>query len=332
MSKVNEECGETVLNALVREKTGCGKCSKDFRRSEKGMQCEICESWWHIKCIGMSDETYKYLKKEECKDLHWFCTGCSNDAINNLKMLMNLHSKQEKMTTEMVTLKFSVQELKINVNNINIKVNKQDREMEGMLKKMKEVGSKLETALDAMGKVTQIAGTETTTIEVTKLVEQKITEIRNEQEDKRQRENKMIFFGIKEDGNLEAKQRAAEDRVMLIELFEIMKTKEEILSITRLGRKKEGSCRPVLVEVQNEKMKWNIIGRAKLLQESKKGEDIYISPDQTVQERKDALELRNELKNKREESKKTRMVEVGSSRKGGLWRNSSTYQSKENFK
>jgi hypothetical protein len=224
-------------------------------------------------------------------------------------MLMNLHSKQEKMTTEMVTLKSSVQELKINVNDINIKVNKQDREMEGMLKKMKEVGSKLETALDAMGKVkegneTQIAGTETTAIKVTKLVEQKITEIRNEQEDKRQRENKLIFFGIKEDGNLEAKQRAAEDRVILIELFEIMKTKEEILSITRLGRKKEGSCRPVLVEVQNEKMKWNIIGRAKLLRESKKGEGIYITPDLTVQERKDALELRNELKNKREESKK----------------------------
>ena len=48
----------------------------------------------------------------------------------------------------------------------------------------------------------------------------------------------MIFFGIKEDGNLEAKQRAAEDRNILIELFEIMKTKEEILSIKRLERKR----------------------------------------------------------------------------------------------
>ena len=94
--------------------------------------------------------------------------------------------------------------------------------------------SNLETAQDAMGKVkegnesiTQIASTETTTIEVTKLVEQKTTEIRNEQEDKRQRENNIIFFGIKEDGNLEAKQRAAEDRVILIELFEIVKTRKK---------------------------------------------------------------------------------------------------------
>ena len=121
MSKVNEECCETVLNALVHEKTGSGKCSQDVQRSGKGMHCEIFESWWHIKCIGMSDETYKYLKKEECTDLHWFCTRCSNDAVNNLKMLMNLRSKQEKMIIEMVTLKSSVQELEINANTIKIK-------------------------------------------------------------------------------------------------------------------------------------------------------------------------------------------------------------------
>ena len=62
--------------------------------------------------------------------------------------------------------------------------------------------------------------------------------------------------------------------------------------------------RTIQVEVQNEKVKWNIIGRAKLLHESKKGGGIYISCDLTVQERKDALELRNELK--REESKKNK--------------------------
>ena len=40
-------------------------------------------------------------------------------------------------------------------------------------------------------------------------------------------------------------------------------------------------------------MNWNIIGKANLLCESKKDEGIYISLDLTVQERKDALEIRN---------------------------------------
>ena len=59
----------------------------------------------------------------------------------------------------------------------------------------------------------------------------------------------MLFLGLIDNENLETKERAAEDRVILIELFEIMKTKEEMISITRLGKRKEGSCRPVLVEV-----------------------------------------------------------------------------------
>ena len=84
-----------------------------------------------------------------------------------------------------------------------------------------------------------VVGTGTPSSEVTKIVDQKITERLNEEEEKRQRENKVIFFGLKEEGNLEAKQRAAEDRVKLTELFEIMKTKEEILLITRLGEKKK---------------------------------------------------------------------------------------------
>ena len=94
MSKVNEECCETVFSALAHAKQDMISVGK---KCKKGMQCEICKSWWHIKCIGMSDDTYKYLKKEECKDLHWFCIGCNTDAVNNLNMLMNLRSKQENI-------------------------------------------------------------------------------------------------------------------------------------------------------------------------------------------------------------------------------------------
>ena len=57
--------------------------------------------------------------------------------------------------------------------------------------------------------------------------------------------------------------------------------------------------------------------KSKLLRESKKDEGIYILPDLTVQERRYALELRNELKKKREESSKPRMVEVQSSKGSG---------------
>ena len=76
--------------------------------------------------------------------------------------------------------------------------------------------------------ITQVAGTPS--IKVTKLAEEKITERLHEEDDKRQKECKMIYFELKEDGNLETKEQTT-DKIL----------KEEILSITRLGKKKEGS-------------------------------------------------------------------------------------------
>ena len=55
-----------------------------------------------------------------------------------------------------------------------------------------------------------------------------------------------------------------------------------------------------------------------MLPESRKGKGIYISPDLTVQERKYALELRNELKKKREESKINKDGRGWIIKKGGL--------------
>jgi len=59
MSKANEECCQTVLSALRHEKTECGKCSKDVRRSEKCMQdmrvLVTHQVYWYVRCIGMSD-------------------------------------------------------------------------------------------------------------------------------------------------------------------------------------------------------------------------------------------------------------------------------------
>ena len=62
-------------------------------------------------------------------------------------------------------------------------------------------------------------------------------------------------------------------------------------------KEKEGSCRPVPVEIQNEKENWNI-GRAKLLRYSTKDEGIYISPVLTVQE-KQYIRTKKETENEK---------------------------------
>ncbi len=40
-----------------KDKDGCGKCSGLVTAKDKGVQCEICEVWFHCKCQGISDDT-----------------------------------------------------------------------------------------------------------------------------------------------------------------------------------------------------------------------------------------------------------------------------------
>jgi hypothetical protein len=55
--------------AGVTEK--CGGCPKAVTDNKKGIQCEICEKWYHIKCQDISEESYKALK--EIHTAHWYC-------------------------------------------------------------------------------------------------------------------------------------------------------------------------------------------------------------------------------------------------------------------
>ena len=40
----------------------CGHCNKCMPRSE-AIQCDLCQSWVHASCEGISKETYKFLTK-----------------------------------------------------------------------------------------------------------------------------------------------------------------------------------------------------------------------------------------------------------------------------
>ena len=75
----------------------------------------------------------------------------------------------------------------------------------------------------------------------------------------------------------------------------------------RLGRKTDGKMRPVLVKLENEKMKWAVIVSAKKLKESDSIEtkSIGITLDMTKEEREQNKKLREELAEKR--------------RQGGRW-------------
>jgi chromosome segregation ATPase len=61
---------------------------------EKGVQCELCEEWFHCKCEGVLEETYKIMKQEK---VHFYCGRCDKNVVQLLKTVLDLKTRQDRL-------------------------------------------------------------------------------------------------------------------------------------------------------------------------------------------------------------------------------------------
>ena len=64
---------------------------------DKGLQCGICQIWYHTKCQGISDAKYNALSEDSTEDypqMHWYCNNsCNKLASKYVSQLRTLESK-----------------------------------------------------------------------------------------------------------------------------------------------------------------------------------------------------------------------------------------------
>lgn len=56
----------------------CGVCDKPVKSNQRGIQCEVCYSWLHVKCINMSSDDYSWL---QVSDEPRCCNNCLKKAL-----------------------------------------------------------------------------------------------------------------------------------------------------------------------------------------------------------------------------------------------------------
>jgi len=71
-------------------RVNCPQCSKKVGDNSRAVACEICNSWVHHTCAGLSDGVYKAIKnmslnKNIKSGLHWFCGECNEAALESLR-------------------------------------------------------------------------------------------------------------------------------------------------------------------------------------------------------------------------------------------------------
>ena len=59
----------------------CGECQRSVRRNQDAILCHQCNRWFHVKCTGMSKQTFTYYLDQY--NLDWECSLCALPRLND---------------------------------------------------------------------------------------------------------------------------------------------------------------------------------------------------------------------------------------------------------
>jgi len=123
-------------------------CSK-VTGSDTWLACELCEGWFHSKCVNVKDDAYKIL--QELETCHWYCSQCNVKLGKIIPTMVKLHDRIQDVDNRVAKME---NDMKVHIGNV-IKI-KQDitekmTEAENsMIKNLKDI------KIDWHGKLTQL--------------------------------------------------------------------------------------------------------------------------------------------------------------------------------
>ena len=123
---------------LLNETCPILNCKKIVGDDQDGIQCDVCNLWYHRECIKLSKEEYRIQKRNETSK--WFCEKCIGEIQDTKQELKVSKDQNKKLQKELSSLQEEVEKLNTRVkdltneNSITI-----DRIQEEFRKKMEEM-------------------------------------------------------------------------------------------------------------------------------------------------------------------------------------------------
>ena len=316
---VNEE--ELCRNCEEEEgarKEICSVCTKRVRKNERGLQCDSCQVWHHVKCEKVEDEVYEVLKKQQ--GTLWFCTPCNPKVRANLreaskiieenKMKKELHVLKEK--NELMVKK--MEEIEEKWKERESKIEEEKGDLKAELIKWKRMNEELKESFDSFEEKMRAKEEE-----MVRRVTERVFENMEERDEREKRKRNVIMFNVKESSKEDVKEREKEDIEMCEHVFRDKLGVEgaQVEKAYRLGKRERGKERPLVACLSDVYAKWGVVKRSKELRYVQEEEirNIRIGVDKTKKEREEEALLREELQEKRREGgqwiiKKGKVVRV----------------------
>ena len=279
----------------------CGKCKTYLLKNPKNkgdqsIMCDCCNLYYHIRCVGVSDEKLKILDDD---DLHWYCPIC-NIASGKLK-------------DQVTVLQANYLELKTQVETINSKQTTQEEELTDVKSDLKAKFDNLQAQIEELKKTQPTTPTKlpldtnnpSTPLDVPKIksiITNEINELKRDEEElklQEKKKNNLIFFKFPEETFDNHDDLMIDDFNKLKEACQPIDLKErDISQLFRVGKKVAGKIRPILVTFKDEEMRMKVLKKSREMElKTEDGEliKVSVSTDKTPKQRETEKKLREEI-------------------------------------
>ena len=257
----------------------CNKCAKAFKGEECKVGCGFCGKWYHITCGKVPKALFNTL--ENNPQIHWYCENCNEKANEVLPIVQKYEDTRKELVQKYEDTRKELTKVQETVTKMK---NGEDPEFKEIIKHLVE-GAIREKMNDAENNPSTEAIREIAKKEV------------HENNDKKGRECNFVVAGIDEEK--EDADKEIEDMLAFLDVT------VEVSGIRRMGKdKQDGKTRPVWVRVDSKKERNAVLEKAKKLRDDDRWKNVYINRDMTEAERKEAYNLRVELRARREEERR----------------------------
>lgn len=300
----------------------CGICKNEVRDNHNALNCDSCDKWFHSQCMAVSKEKYLMIQEIE-EDVSWYCRTCRghvNDMKIELKRVKEENQTLKFLNAEMqqrlLDLEKKVDRIGVGSNNKNV-----DRSLfEEIIERMLNLEKKVET----LGKGGNIGENIISEVSV------RVLETLSEREDKQRRINNLVIYQVDESDREQGQDRELDDKQKCKEIFEtgVGVPGVEVEKLIRLGKKpsriedgnRTPNPRPLLVILKSTTEKFEILKKARNLKDARSEilRKVVIAPDMTKKERERNRELRQQLKDKRDNGETGWYIKRGQLVKGNF--------------
>ena len=278
----------------------CGRCKTYLLKTPKNkgdqsLMCDCCNLYYHIRCVGVSDEKLKIL---DDADTHWYCSIC-NIAAGKLKAQVTvLEANYLELKSDLDTV----------TTNLQVQTDKLKQVEDNFTKDLTAKFNNLQSQIDELKKDTSepemnnLSSPKLDVPKIRSLITDEIKEFKRDDEElklQEKKKNNLIFFKVPEKVFETNDELLIDDFNKLKQACEPIEIQEKDISqLFRIGKKTTEKTRPIVVTFKDEELRMKVLKKSRDMElKTEDGEIIKlsVSTDKTPKQRETERKLREEI-------------------------------------